>query len=292
MRIRPPSPTGIAICAVIVLVFGAGAAVGAKLITGKDIKDGSVTTKDIKNNNLTTKDIKDGSLKGADIKDGSIGAKDLSAGAKASVYSGPNWGIVDRNVIGNGDSYLRAGPVAGPASPTTAPPFGVGSLGMRTGSPDDKTSFGDQVDFIGMPLADVAQLSYWVFTTTENNDVDPTNLPNIQFEIDANLSPEPSVDFTTATFAPPAQLPGWHQIDAVTEGEWFLTGTEGTDTGCTQVTTCTLAELQTAAPDATILTVQFNKGRDNAFSGAVDGLQINSDVYDFEPLGVLVTAAP
>ena len=106
-----------------------------------------------------------------------------------------------------------------------------------------------------------------MFTTTENIGLDPTNLPNIQFEIDANLSPEPSVDFTTATFAPPATLPGWHQIDAVTEGEWFLTGTEGTDTGCNDVTTCTLAELQAAAPDATILTVQFNKGRDNAYNG-------------------------
>ena len=226
-------------------------------------------------------------------KNGSlIGAKDLSAGAKASVYSGPNWGIVDRNVIGNGDSYLRAGPVAGPAAPLTAPPFGVGSLGMRTGSADDKTSFGDQVDFVDMPLTDVAELSYWVFTTTENIDVDPTNLPNIQFEIDANLSPEPSVDFTTATFAPPAQLPGWHQIDAFTEGEWFLTGSEGTDTGCNDVTTCTLAELQAAAPDATILTVQFNKGRDNAFREPWTVCRLNSDVYDFEPLGVLVTTAP
>ena len=50
-----------------VLLFGAGTAVGAQLITGKDIKDGSVTTKDIKNNNLTTKDIKDGSLTPAAI---------------------------------------------------------------------------------------------------------------------------------------------------------------------------------------------------------------------------------
>ena len=143
MRIRPPSPSGIALCAFMVLLFGAGTAVGANLITGKDIKNGSVTTNDIKNNNLTTKDIKDGSLKGADIKDGSIGAKDLSAGAKASVYSGPNWGIVDRNVIGNGDSYLRAGP-ASPHLPghRRHRRSAIGSLGLRTGSADDKTSFG------------------------------------------------------------------------------------------------------------------------------------------------------
>ena len=125
-----------------------------------------------------------------------------------------------------------------------------------------------------------------MYTTSENIGVAPGNVPNIQFEIDANLSPEPSLDFTTANFVPPAQPPGWHEIDAAAEGEWFLTGSEGTDTGCNEVTTCTLAQLQANAPDARILTVLVNKGTDHEFSGAVDGLQINSDVYDFEPLGV------
>ena len=304
----------VVLTAAICLVLGAGGtAIGAKLITGKDIKDGTVTTKDIKNGTVTTKDVKNDtlksedvrqgtltsgdvkneSLKGVDIKDGSIGAGDLSEAAKASVYSGPNWGVVDRNVIGNGDAYLRAGPVVldpeDLSAPALEPPYGIGSLGIRTGSATDKTSFGNQVDFVGTPLADLDQLGFWVMTTQENIDISPTNLPNLQFELDAGLTPGPAVDFTTANFVPPAQLFGWHEIDAATEGEWFLTGTEGDETGCNQTTTCSLAELQAAIPDALIGTVLFNKGSDNAFSGAVDGLQINDEVFDFEPLGVVTT---
>lgn len=287
-----------------ILVCGAATAGAAKLINGSDVKNGSLTGKDVKNASLTAKDVKQGTLtsgdvknstlQGADIKDASIAGADLSAGAKASVFSGPNWGIADRNVLGNGDSYLRAGPVVVGFEdiPAAEPPYGIGSLGLRTGSPEDKATFGNQVDFIGMPLADIDELSYWVYTTAENIAVDPGNLPAVQFEIDANLEPPPSIDFTTASIIPPAQLPGWHETDVVADGDWFLTGDEGTATGCNQTTTCTLAELQDAVPDAVIFTVLINKGTDHAFSGAVDGLQINSDVYDFEPHGVLMTTAP
>ena len=44
-------------------------------------------------------------------------------------------------------------------------------------------------------------------------------------------------------------------------------------------------------PDATILSAQITKGRDYAFTGAVDALQINNTVYDFEPFGVTESAA-
>jgi hypothetical protein len=37
---------------------------------------------------------------------------------------------------------------------------------------------------------------------------------------------------------------------------------------------------------ATIYTVGVTKGRDFAFAGAADGLQINDTIYDFEPFGV------
>ena len=72
---------------ILALVFASGAATGAKLLTGKDIKDKSITTKDIKNNNLQGKDIKDGSvstkdvknnnLQGGDIQDGTVAGADL-----------------------------------------------------------------------------------------------------------------------------------------------------------------------------------------------------------------------
>ena len=39
-------------------------------------------------------------------------------------------------------------------------------------------------------------------------------------------------------------------------------------------------------PNASIYTAQITKGRDYAFSGAVDALRINNQVFDFEPFGV------
>ena len=60
-------------------------------------------------------------------------------------------------------------------------------------------------------------------------------------------------------------------------------------------TPCTFSQLQTALNDggdaATILTVAVGKGRDFAWSGAVDGLRLNSTIYDFEPFGVVETPA-
>jgi hypothetical protein len=57
-----------------------GGSYAAKLLTGKDIKDGSITGKDIKKNSLQGKQVKDKSLTGKDVKDGSVLAADLAAG--------------------------------------------------------------------------------------------------------------------------------------------------------------------------------------------------------------------
>jgi hypothetical protein len=57
-----------------------GGSYAAKLITGKDIKNGSITGKDIKKNSVKGKLVKDKSLTGKDLKDGSLGAADLAPG--------------------------------------------------------------------------------------------------------------------------------------------------------------------------------------------------------------------
>ncbi len=67
---------------------------------------------------------------------------------------------------------------------------------------------------------------------------------------------------------------------------WYFTGQTGNDTGCNQVTYCSLAEVEAAAPEATVHTVEITKGRDYAFTGAVDALVLNATTYDFEPFGV------
>ena len=309
------------ILALVALVVGVSSgAVAAQLITGADVKDNSLTSADIKDGTLVEKDIKeaslganrlkkltigterlkDGSVTSAKIKDGTIESKDLSSAAKDSLktkYSGPNWGIVDRNVQGGGDSYLRAGPTTATATGVTSPPLGIGSLGIRTAGPADKAAFGDQVDFVGDDFSAVTAVAYSVFATGEDFSGGATNLPSISFEL---LFPAGGANpgFHTLFYQPSiaaADVNKWTTIDAVADAtpHWGLGGAAGTT--CDQNgSLCTFAQVQDyiAANDngTTMLTVQITKGSGQpAFSGAVDALQINNDVFDFEPFGVSVT---
>ena len=321
-RLKIPT---IVLAAVALVVGVSSGAVAAKLITGADVKDNTLKSADIKNGTLVTKDLKKGgvsadrlkaksigagklavgSVHSGKIKDGSVESQDLSTAAKNSLkttFSGPNWGIVDRNVIRNGDSYLRAGPT----TPTQTPPMGIGSLGLRTGAGSadpgggDKAAFGDEVDFLGMGFSTITTLTYSSFTTGENITAGGggVNLPSLEIEIDPNLVAN-STNFSTAVFLPAAaaNVPGWSPNDAIAAGTWFLTGAAGTATGCTLSAPCSWADLQTALDDGgdapTILTVEFSKGRDFAFSGAVDALHItdgtSDQLFDFEPFGVTVS---
>jgi hypothetical protein len=265
-------------------------------VNSAKIANGGVANADLANNAVNSAKVADGTITSADIANGTIAIGDISAAAQDALtaYSGANWSIMDRNVIGGGDSYLRAGPTVGPV----APPLGVGSLGIRTGSGEDKAHFGNQVDFIGDEVSALTAVSYWMFTTAENIVIDPRNLPNIAIEIDANLTTIGS-DFTTMVYQPRSQVPLiWRERDAVADPDphWRLTGSEGDEIGCNDVTFCTFEELVIRLADggdpAIILSVGISKGRDFAFSGAVDALRINDVVYDFEPNGVFETPAP
>jgi hypothetical protein len=270
------SRAGIVLGATAILALSAGGgAVGAGLVTSADIQDDTIRTRDIRDNAITSAKVIDGGVKQAD----------LGPGVSSQLgYTGADWSIVDRNTIGNGDAYLRAGPSSANFGATSNPPLGVGSLGLRTGSPDDKAVFGNQTDFADDPLSEISTVKYSVFTTGENRGKSPNNdnLPNVQFEV----NPHTTSTYSTLTFAPEAQPVGWSEVDASTAQRWYYTGGFGATSGCNQTTYCTLAEAKEAAPDATIHTVQISKGRDYAFSGAVDALTINDTTYDFEPLGV------
>ena len=61
----------IAVLALAVALTGAGYA--AFVVTGKDVKNGSLAGKDIKNSSVTGKDIKDDALTGADVAESSLG---------------------------------------------------------------------------------------------------------------------------------------------------------------------------------------------------------------------------
>jgi hypothetical protein len=201
-----------------------------------------------------------------------------------ATYAGPNWGVVHRNVIGAGETEL--------ASSTQTPPRGVGALNIHTGSANDKAAFGNEKDFTRKFVKDLTKLSYSVFTTGENSGLNPSNMPSLTFEIDPNREDLPAKHSASLVYTPDnTAANAWTGVDPVadTGKHWGLTGMAGTPCDING-SRCTFAELKSyladGGEDATIYTVQITKGRDFAFSGAVDQLVINDTLYDFEPLGV------
>lgn len=77
---------------ILALIVASSSAAYAIVITGTQIKDGTVTTADIKNGSLTGTDVRDGYLTGTDIKTGSIGSTDLAATAKGARAVAVVWG--------------------------------------------------------------------------------------------------------------------------------------------------------------------------------------------------------
>jgi len=107
----------------------------------------------------------------------------------------------------------------------------------------------------------------------------------------------PTIGYTQLVYlpndsvAPSALTPAlgqWQTYDATAAGsKWFATGGAGAVTGCTLATPCSFAALKAALPNAAIsFSLGITKGRDNAFNGAVDCLEVNANKYDFEADGV------
>jgi hypothetical protein len=282
------------------LTFAAVVTAMALTAGGTSVAVGEITSKNIKDGTIKIKDIKPGTvaaLRGSRGPAGPAGPQGPAgtggAAQGATPFPGANWSIVHRNVIGAADADLGAGPLDAP--------YGDGALQLRTASPNDKTAFGNEQDFVGDLVSGLVNIEYSVFTTGENIDKSPVggtfgNMPSVAFEIDPNLSTT-STNYSTLVFVAANTAPNaWTRINAITApgAHWALTGAAGTATGCsTAGAYCTWAAIQTALDDggtaATILTAQVTKGRDYAFSGAVDGLRINNELFNFEPGGVTTT---
>jgi Collagen triple helix repeat (20 copies) len=211
-------------------------------------------------------------------------------------YVGPQWGTILRNVIQGGMSDLKAARYAG-----QAPPFGDGALEINVPSSSAKSDFGNETDFVGNPVSGLTQVGYRVHTTGENNSLGNPNMPSITFEIDPKGAGGTTTTFSSLVWVPSANSAAnqWSPyIDATTDGFWGLTGgqfnTPATQANCgLNGPRCTFAQIQTflaTGSGATIYNVQISKGRDYAWTGAVDGLRINNQVFDFEPFGVRTLA--
>ena len=227
---------------------------------------------------------------GAQGAQGPAGAQGTN-GADAK-YVGAHWGVIDRNVIGNGNADLRSGPY----SNGQQPPLGQGSLGLRTGSGSDATSFGNEIDFRDQPVSNLSQVGFSVFRTNEDASIAADNMPGIAIEVDPNSGIPNAPRYTTLKFLPKGTAGNsWSSIDATSSeaGSWGLTGSYYANTPCAiNGSRCSFATAKALlGQNAKILTIAVSKGRDWAFSGAVDALRINDTTYDFEPFGVYARAA-
>jgi hypothetical protein len=297
-------------CAAVALVVGTTTATAATLITGKDVKDGSITGRDLKDRSVKQADLSRairaqlqqvGAQGGAPGTPGpkgdagTVGAKgDTGAkgdkgehGDAASTRSAGNWGVINRNTIHSPAVELRSGPFDAPV--------GEGSLNLAVADGSEKAAYGNEVDFAGDPL-ELDEVGFHVYTTGENNAAPSDNMPSITFEIDPNLAAgKPQNNYTSLVFMPAKTASNaWSgYIDATATGLWGLTGGAFNGTPCSiNGSRCTFDAMMDYLNDggeaATILTVAIGKGRDYEFHGAVDGLRINDDVYDFEEHGVSV----
>ena len=225
---RMKSPT-IVLAAVALVIGVGGGAVGATLITGADVKDGSLTGADIKeasvnasrlqkltigegrlkdgsvtapkiaNNSVTSGRIKDGAVGTNDLANGSVTANKLAPGAVA--FPQTLWGPMIRNQQGAAQSTLVTGP--------GTPPMGTGSLELSITGTADLAAFGDSVDFAGIPLASITSLSY--SSWTQDDHAAGAALASDRDQPAPGRRPTPGgvFEFTTLTYDPPPGATGW-----------------------------------------------------------------------------------
>ncbi len=319
----------VAIVALVTAMTGSAAAVS--MISGKQIKNGTITGVKVKDSTLdadklTRKAIR--SLRGNKGPRGRVGAAGPAGAAGAQGPIGPRgadgadgqdgidgqdgadgrdgidatvstepWHVIDRNTVGAAIAQFTVGPFGrtneANYAATVAPPHGNGSLhlGVNEG---DRIAFGTESEFAGLDLDAISALKFWVFVGLDS-DPTPRDMPNLSLEVDPGLT---SSSYSTLIYVPQtAPKNSWTEIDALSNdtatGYWMATGATGTTLGCSSTNRCSFADvvdrLATAGTGGEIsFSLAVTKGRDNAFNGAVDAVQVNDKVYDFEPNGVQV----
>ena len=211
-----------------------------------------------------------------------VAALGLPAAAHAAVVpANGNWGLVNRNIIGAATAQVRTGPFT--------PPYGPGSINFLVPSGNDKMAYGNEVDFVGVPLSSVTTLGFSVFTTGENAAINPANLPNLGIEIDPT-GPARRDQLHDAGQRLHRRAGQHVEPRERLRGPVVPDGGAGTASGCNQVTYCTLAQVKAFYPNASLLAVQITKGRDYAWNGAVDGVVVNDTVYDLAPASAPITS--
>ena len=110
MRTKRPSATTVIALVALVVATSTGSAVGARLITGKQIRDNSITGADVKNKSLTPRDFR-GSVRGPVGPPGPPGGGGGGGGGVGKLTRVEKKGTVDKGATGNVRADCPAGQV-------------------------------------------------------------------------------------------------------------------------------------------------------------------------------------
>lgn len=224
-----------------------------------------------------------------------FGSSAQATPAQSAVLS-TNWGVIERNTLGDATATLRNGPwarigndIATPAN--GQPPFGKGSLQIQVGTGAEKVAYGNEQDFGGpLSLSKITILKYRVFAGMD--DVTGITAPNLTIEVNPEnptlMNKKGAVmTYTSLVYIPVVPVSGaWQTDDATGPGnKWFSTWSIA-GTLCSQAMPCSFYQMKHLMPKAVIGSLAIAKGRDTAFMGAVDGLTVNKTLFDFEANGV------
>ncbi len=244
---RPSASMVVAIVALVTAMTGSAAAVS--MISGKQIKNGTITGVKVKDSTLdadklTRKAIR--SLRGNKGPRGRVGAAGPAGAAGAQGPIGPRgadgadgqdgidgqdgadgrdgidatvstepWHVIDRNTVGAAIAQFTVGPFGrtneANYAATVAPPHGNGSLhlGVNEG---DRIAFGTESEFAGLDLDAISALKFWVFVGLDS-DPTPRDMPNLSLEVDPGLT---SSSYSTLIYVPQtAPKNSWTEIDAL-----------------------------------------------------------------------------
>lgn len=173
------------------------------------------------------------------------------------------------------------------------PPLGSGSAQLTATTSADGHIL-TKAAYQGVKFADFTALKYSTYRTSG----DPALAIALQFNIDSDLTDSTTTYQGRIVYEPyhtqTVTTGVWQNWDAMNDAAgtgtgnwWFSNGTIATATGCTQANPCTWAEVKTALPNGgvhnTYGAVVLKAGSGwTGFSGNVDALKINSDVYNFE----------
>ena len=316
--VRKHFTPGVALGIVAIVLATSGSAVAGSLITSSQIKDGTIQNKDIKKGTIAARPPHSGHAEGDQARrrrparrarpappaprapparparralDGRPGTT-VQASPGVAPTAG-NWGVINRNTDRLAGRVPALRPAHAAARQGLAEPHRQGR--HREGRLRQRGRHGRRRPVRQRHAGRLQRLH----DGREQRARAPANMPSITFEVDPNVNGKAS-NYTSLVFMPantagqpverlhrraPRPASGAARAARSPAPSATSTARAARSTSCRRTSTTAT----TTRPK--ILSVAVVKGKDNSWSGAVDGLRINDTVFDFEETGVFTTTS-